>query len=149
MTLDPDAWDFARRCPIALVATLSPRGAPFATPLWFVERGGRLCCATSATSVTVRNVEAGGETAMLLYPARAGTEGRGLRLRGSALVQRGIPPIGVVLAMLRKYYAAPEGLAVELAHPRLWPLRLRYYAQESPALLAFTPVSAEWAALPS
>jgi hypothetical protein len=149
VTIDADAWDFARRCQIALFATLSPRGTPFATPLWFVERDGLLCCTTSAASVTVRNVEAAGAVALLLYPARAGADGRTLRLRGSAIARRGRLPLAVVLAMLRKYYAAPDGLAVELAHPRLWPLRLRYYAQGAPALLEFRPASAEWLELPS
>lgn len=147
MSLDREALDFARRSRIALVASRSPRGTPFLTPLWVVERGGRLYCTTSAASVTVRNVEAHGEAVWLLYPA--GDRGpRALRLRGRATARRGRLPLGVVWAMARKYYAVPSGLAVELAHARLWPLRLRYYAQSEPALLEFTPTAAEWLPLP-
>jgi hypothetical protein len=148
VTLDPEARRFVRRCTVALVATRSPRGAPFATPLWFVERGGRLCCATSAASVTVRNVEANGEATLLLYSGRA-ADARALRLRGTAVARCGEMPFGVVLAMARKYYAPPAALAVELAHVRLWRRRLRYYEHSSPALLEFAPAAAEWATLPS
>lgn len=149
MTLDHEARRFVAGSRIALFATRSPRGAPFATPLWFVERAGALCCATSAASVTVRNVEAAGDAVLLLYPGRAAGDECALRLRGRASAHRGRLPPGVLLAMLRKYYLAPGGLAVELAHARLWPLRLRYYAQAAPALLEFTPTSAEWAPVPS
>lgn len=149
MTLDAETRAFVRRCRIALFASRSPRGIPFLTPLWFVERAGRLCCTTSARSVTARNVEANGEAVLLLYPSAAGGDGRALRLLGEARVRRGRLPLGVLAAMAGKYYAAPGALAVELAHARLWPLRLRYYTQSSPALLEFVPASAEWSRAPS
>jgi hypothetical protein len=149
VTLDAEARAFVRRSPIALFASRSPRGTPFLTPLWFVERAGRLCCTTSATSVTVRNVEANGEAALLLYPPERGRDDRALRLQGDARARRGRLPLGVLAAMAGKYYAAPGALAVELAHARLWPLRLRYYAQSDPALLEFLPASAEWTRAPS
>ncbi len=149
MTLGPQQRAFLRDSRIVHFATVSPRGAPFVTPLWFVERSGRLRCATSAASITVRNVEAGGRATLLVYPARAGTPDRVLRLEGGACVKRGAIPLGVVLAMARKYYVAPSGLAVELAHVARWGLRLRYYAQSSPALLEFTPEAADWLAVPA
>jgi hypothetical protein len=149
VTLDEEARAFVRLCRIALFATRSPRGTPFLTPLWFVERAERLCCTTSAASVTARNVEANGEATLLLYPEPAGADGRALRLRGHAWVRRGRLPLGVLLAMAGRYYAAPGAVAVELAHARLWPLRLRYYTQGEPALLEFAPTGAQWARAPS
>ena len=146
MSLDADALDFARRCRIALFASRSPRGAPFLTPLWVVEHGGRFFCTTAAASVTVRNVDANGEAVLLLYPAR-GRDERALRMHGRATARRGRLPLGVLWAMARKYYAAPSGLAIELAHARLWLLRLRYYGQSQPALLEFTATAAEWVPL--
>jgi hypothetical protein len=147
--LDGEASSFLRRSRIALFASRSPRGAAFLTPLWFVERAGRLYCTTSAGSLTVRNVEANGDAALLLYPGEARREDRALRLRGAATVRRGRLPVATLLAMARKYYAAPGGLSVELANIRLWPLRLRYYGQAGPALLEFTPATAEWLRVPS
>lgn len=147
--LDREVRSFLHTCRVAHVATRSPRGLPFLTPLWFVDRAGLLYCTTSAASVTVRNVETNGEALLLLYPGRAERVERALRLRGSAVVRRGRLPVAVLLAMARKYYAPPASLAVELAHVRSWPLRLRYYAQASPALLEFTPAEAEWAEVPS
>jgi len=149
MTLDAGTLAFARRCRVALFASRSPRGAPFLTPLWVVERSGHLCCTTAASSITVRNVEANGEALLLLYPGRAGGDEHTLRLRGRATVRRGRLPLGVVLAMARKYYLSPAALASELGHARLWSLRARYYAHAEPALLEFTPEAAEWADVPT
>ena len=136
---DADVQACIARARVALVATRSPRGAPFVTPLWFVVRNGRLLCTTSAASVTVRNLDADGAASVLLYDGVDESATRLLRLRGHAMARRGRLPFGVVARMAAKYYASPAGLAVELAHARLWPLRLRYYAQSEAALLDFVP----------
>jgi len=136
------------RARVALVATRSPRGAPFVTPLWFVVQDERLLCTTSASSVTVRNVDAGGEASLLLYDGADETATRLLRLRGHASARRGELPFGVIARMAVKYYTSPAGLAVELAHARLWPLRMRYYAQSEAALLEFVPETAAFVERP-
>jgi hypothetical protein len=48
VTLGPKRRAFPRDSQIVHFATVSPRGAPFVTPLWFVERWRRLCSAMSA-----------------------------------------------------------------------------------------------------
>ena len=149
MSLDaPEVRACIARARIALVATRSPRGAPFVTPLWFVVHAGRLLCTTSAASVTVRNVDADGAASVLLYDGVDESATRLLRLRGRATARRGRLPFGVVARMAAKYYASPAGLAVELAHARLWPLRMRYYAQSEAALLDFVPEVAEFVPRP-
>ncbi len=145
---DPEARAAIARARVALVATRSPRGAPFVTPLWFVVRDGHLLCTTSAASVTVRNLDVDGAASVLLYDGVDESAPRLLRLRGRATARRGPLPFGVIARMAAKYYASPAGLAVELAHARLWPLRMRYYAQGEAALLDFVPADAAFVPRP-
>jgi hypothetical protein len=146
---DPEVRAFLTRSRVAQVATRSPRGAPFVTPLWFVVRGGRLCCATSEASVTVRNLEADGAAALLLYDGVQDGATHVLRLRGRATVRRGGLPLVILARMAAKYFAAPAALRCELSHAKLWRMRARYYAQGRPALIEFVAVSAEFVPRPA
>ena len=53
---DPDVQAFLRGSLIVQVATLSPKGRPFVTPLWFVVDRGALYITTGAESRAGKNV---------------------------------------------------------------------------------------------
>jgi uncharacterized pyridoxamine 5'-phosphate oxidase family protein len=125
----PVVVDFLRDSMVALVATVSSRGRPFMTPLWFVVDGGTLYLTTGTATWAARNVVQQPEVALLLTGESSTRRDEALRLRGTATVQPGLPPWRVLLRIAAKYYVAPGGLAVELANATRWGLRARYYAQ--------------------
>jgi len=125
----PIVTDFLRGSMVALVATVSAKGRPFLTPLWFVVDGGTLYLTTGTGTRAARNVEQTPEVALLLTGERLARPDQTLRLRGTATIQPGLPPWRVLLRIAAKYYAAPGALAVELSNATKWGLRARYYAQ--------------------
>jgi uncharacterized pyridoxamine 5'-phosphate oxidase family protein len=125
----PLVVDFLRGSMVALVATVSAKGHPFMTPLWFVVDGGVLYLTTGTATWVARNVAHQPEVALLLTGERLTPSGETLRLRGTATVQPGLPPWRVLLRIAAKYYVAPGGLTVELSNATRWGLRARYYAQ--------------------
>ena len=125
----PVVGDFLRGSMVALVATVSARGRPFVTPLWFVVDGGILYLTTGTATWAARNVARQPEVALLLTGERLTRPGEALRLHGKATIQAGLPPWRVLLRIAAKYYAAPAALAVELSNATKWGLRARYYAQ--------------------
>lgn len=125
----PVVADFLRGSMVALIATVSAKGRPFMTPLWFVVDDGALYLTTGTATWTARNVVPHPEVALLLTGERLTHPGETLRLHGTATIQHGLPPWRVLARIAAKYYVAPGGLAVELANARKWGLRARYYAQ--------------------
>jgi hypothetical protein len=140
---DPAVRDILRRSMVARVATRSPAGGAFVTPIWFIVDGGQLVMATSEQSLTARNLRAHPELVLLLEADREGRAGAVLRLRGSGTVRRGFPSLRRLIRIGLKYYVVPGGLWVELANVWRWRLRQRYYAQGRPVVIEVTPVSAE------
>ncbi|CQD07779.1 pyridoxamine 5'-phosphate oxidase-like protein [Mycobacterium europaeum] len=126
---------------VMLLATRSPKGTPFAVPLWFVAHRGRWYATTSASSWTVRNVQACPQVAMLLG-GEGGSRSDRLVVRGRATAVRGVPPPAVLARIAWRYYLQPRFAVVEVSHLRLWPRRMRYYRQSSPAYVVITPEAA-------
>ena len=75
---------------------------------------------------------------------------RVLRLRGTATFRRGLPPWGVLLRIVAKYYASPRALRVELRNIQKWRLRTCYYGQTKggPGHLRVVPTTAEFLSRP-
>lgn len=125
---DPAVSAFLADSMVALLATLSPAGRPFMTPIWFVVHGGILYMTTGLETRAARNVARHPEVTILL-----GGEGErrdaALRIRGTATRHAGLPPWRVLARIAAKYYVAPGALAVELRNAGKWGLRARYYAQ--------------------
>ncbi len=126
---DPIVVEFLRGSMVALFATVSAKGRPFATPLWFVADGGALYLTTGTGTWAARNVARNPEVALLLTGEGLARRGEALRLHGVATIRPGLPSWRVLLRIAAKYYAAPRGLAVELSNAGKWGLRARYYAQ--------------------
>jgi hypothetical protein len=147
--LDPDVRAFLRRSLIAQVATLSPKGRPFVTPLWFVLDRGALYITTGADSRAGKNV--GQHPGVVLLFSGEGAQGpaRSLRLRGAATCHSGLP-WRVLVRVAAKYYLAPLAMASELRNARKWHLRQRYYGQATGGRghIRVVPVAAEFLARP-
>jgi hypothetical protein len=135
--------DILRRSMVARVATRSPAGGAFVTPIWFIADGGQLVMATSEQSLTARNLRAHPELVLLLEADRGGRADAVLRVRGTATVRRGFPSLRRLIRIALKYYLAPGALRVELANAWRWRVRQHYYAQGRPAVIEVTPASAE------
>lgn len=125
------------------LATVSGRGRPSLTPIWFVLVGGSLASTTAATTVAARNITAEPRVTILLDGETAGRSGFVLRVRGTAEVHPGLPPLGVLARFAAKYYLSPRALRSEIAHANRWRLRIRYYAQSDPVWLSVEPTTAE------
>jgi Pyridoxamine 5'-phosphate oxidase len=126
---------------VMILATHSPKGTPFAVPLWFVTHYGHIYATTAASSWTIHNVAASPQVALLL----GGEDGHGggrLLVRGHARAVRGVPPAAVLARLAWRYYLGPQFAAVELSHTPLWGRRMRYYTQSQPAHIVITPQSA-------
>lgn len=126
---------------VMILATRSPKGTPFAVPLWLVSHQGRIYASTAASSWTIRNVAASPQVALLLGGEGGHNAGR-LHVRGRARAVAGFPPATVLARMAWRYYLEPRFAAVELGHLPLWGRRMRYYTQSQPAYVVITPQSA-------
>jgi Pyridoxamine 5'-phosphate oxidase len=137
---DPVVRQTLRRAMITRLATRTPAGHPFVTPIWFVPVGPRIVMGTGEQSVSVRNLRAHPEAVLLFDAPGVGV----LRLRGPAVVRAGLPRPGALLRVILKYYLSPGGLRAELAHLDRRRLRGRYMRQSRPAAIEVTLETAEW-----
>jgi hypothetical protein len=131
------------------LATTSARGTTTLTPIWFVLHRGCLVSGTAASTMAARNIAADPRVTVLLDGEGAGRSAYLLRLRGTAEVNTGIPPAGALARLAAKYYLSPGGLRSEVAHRRMWGLRVRYYAQAEGVWLAIHPGAAELVPVPA
>jgi hypothetical protein len=144
----PEVAAFLADSLVAHVATVSPKGRPFMTPLWFVVEGGALWITTGPNTWAARNVAAHPAVTLLFGGERAGRRDRFLRLRGEATRHHGFPAWQVLLRIAAKYYVAPAALLIELRHAAKWGLRARYYAQGGAGYLRVVPTAADFVPLP-
>jgi len=127
--LDGAVRTFLRRSMIAQVATLSPKGRPFVTPLWFVLHRNCIYITTGPETWAGKNVGQHPEVALLFSGEGTGRPDQLLRLRGTATCHYGLPSWGLLLRIAAKYYVSPRALSVELRNARKWRLRQLYYGQ--------------------
>jgi hypothetical protein len=145
----PETRAFLAESLVVQVATVSPKGRPFMTPLWFVVDADALYITTGPDTWAARNVAAHPVVTLLFGGERAGRRDRFLRLRGEATRHRGLPAWPVLLRIAAKYYVAPAALAIELRHAARWGLRARYYAQGGAGYLRVVPTTAELVPVPA
>ena len=145
---DPLVRHYLASSLVMRLATVSARAAPSLTPIWFVTVDGRLVSSTGAATVAARNIAAGSRVTVLLDGEAAGRSEVVLRLRGTAEVHQGLPPLGVLLRFGLKYYVSRGGLRSELLHADRWRLRTRYYAQSSAVWITIEPTAAELIPVP-
>lgn len=146
LSLDaPIIQKFVRDSLVAHVASRSPAGRPFVTPLWFTPHDGVLWITTGLGTRLARNLAGHSEVILLLWGDRSRDGGELLRLRARATVHSGLPPGPVLLRIAMRYYLAPQALASELRNVTRWSLRARYYAQISGGAghVRVVPIAAE------
>lgn len=143
---DPEVRAILQHSRVARLATLTPKGRPSMTPLWFVYDGTRLHFATGKDTVAARNVAAHPDVVVLLDSEGRGRHDNVLRLHGRATVHTGTPSPSLLARFGRKYYLA--GWRSELSHLTRWRLRIRYYAQHEGATITVEPGDAELLRLP-
>lgn len=66
MKIPEDARRFLEKPSAAVLATVSPRGRPQATPVWFAVEGNHILVNTSAGRVKLRNMEANPNVALAI-----------------------------------------------------------------------------------
>lgn len=66
MEISDDVRRFLDRPNAAVLATVSPKGRPQATPVWFMVEGNHILINTSAGRVKLRNIEANPNVALTI-----------------------------------------------------------------------------------
>lgn len=131
MTLDdPEVHDFLACSMVARVATLSPKGRPHMTPLWFTYDQGRIYMTSRDGSPAARNITAHPAVVLLFDAERGPRWDRVLRIQGHATFrkERGLLRL-VVRRESRRYWFSASGLRHLLSHLRKLPVIARYYAE--------------------
>lgn len=141
---DPEVRRFLAGSLVTRIATLSRRGEPALTPIWFVLHRERIFLGTARHTLAARNAAANPDVVLLFDGETLPGSTQILRLYGRAVVRDRRVPWPVLLGAARKYYLSPGGLRCELAHAGLWRLRSRYYGHAEPALIEIEPVRAEF-----
>ena len=141
---EPAVRRFLAASMIVRLATLSAKGRPEITPLWFVSHGGRIYMATGASSLAVRNVAANAQIVLLFHGERSQRSGQVLRIQGRANFRKGIRH-PAILRFAPKYYLSLGAIRDMLAHWRQVPLSRRYHRQTPEGgLIEVVPESAEF-----
>lgn len=66
MEISDDVRRFLEKPAAAVLATVSPKGRPQATPVWFMVEGNHILINTSAGRVKLRNIEANPNVALTI-----------------------------------------------------------------------------------
>ena len=104
---DPAVRGFLRRSMVVQVATLSPEGRPFVTPLWFVVEGGALYLTTGPATRAGRNVAQHPDVVLLFHGERSMQQGGLLRPGGARPATAGCHPGAYCCAWRRSIIYRP------------------------------------------
>lgn len=137
--LEIQAW--VRDSLVTRLATLSPKGIPLVTPIWFVADGHDLLMTTGGGGLAVRNAQANPRVVLLFDAELRGPQTKVLRMVGEASFEADLLRPLLLARIARKYFLRPAAVRVELANVRRWALRRRYYAQHpEPGFLRVRPL---------
>lgn len=145
MRLDPAMHRFLAASYNVRLATLSPRGTPLITPIWFNLDGDEIVIGTAASALAVRNARANPQVVLCFDAEGLDGNSRVLRLHGTAVVRDEWLPLRLLAKLVFRYYLAPAALRCEFAHFSQQRLRGRYYAKQTgPALIRIQLEQAEF-----
>lgn len=146
MTLTPDQLDFVAKALTVRIATVSPKGVPMVTPLWFGHEGESIYLGTRRDSFHARHLLANPQAVLLFSDQRGRRTRRVLRVRSTAEVG----PIGNLARrrlfhVTRRYYLSPKGLWHSLRNIGKF-AKMRRYHGERPEVctIMLTLDSGEW-----
>ena len=147
-----DAARFLGRSMVVRVATLSQRGEPHITPLWFVVDGRKFYMAPRAASPAARHVSASPNVVMLFDGERRSRRRgvRVLRIGGRARLVRRLP-LPVLWRFALKYHLSSGGLRNLVQNLRTLPVRVRYYGERAGegGVLEVSPETVEFLEVPA
>jgi hypothetical protein len=144
----PKVRRFLARCRVVRIATLSAKGTPHITPLWFVFAQGRIYMGARAELPTARNVVANPRVVLLFETADGEPSDPVLRLTGTAVLKRGAARRQGLL-FVRKYILSWDDLRDTFANVSRLLDRVRYYAERGDAgMIEVKPESAKFLAKP-
>lgn len=127
---DPEVREFLAHSMVLRMASLSPKGQPIVRCLWFVCQRGRIYTFTGEMTPTGRSISVHPDVTLLFDGERGPRSSRLLRVRGHATYRRESGIMArVLLGLARKYFLTPPGLRNSLAHARMVPLAVRFYAE--------------------
>lgn len=133
---------------IVRLATLSKKGTPLLTPLWFSRDGDVIYLGTRRSSLHARHIRENPRVLMIFADDRAGDV---LRVGGMARM-RDIAEMSSVrkARMAWRYFLRPAALAHWAKHWRTLGLRRRYYAERTDGVMVeITLENAELVGQPS
>jgi PPOX class probable F420-dependent enzyme len=132
------------------LATISRKGTPLLTPLWFARDGDVIYMGTRRSSPHARHITENPDVVML-FGDRGGKPARGvLRVTGKACVCDIKSLSGLRKARLAwRYFLAPGAIRHWMANWRKIGVRNRYYAERTdPAMVEITLGEGEFLAAP-
>ncbi len=143
------AGPFLRDSMVVRLATLSPKGAPLLTPIWFVEDRGRFNMNARRDSPAGRHVAANPEVVLLFAGEKHSRSQRVLRVRGRARLRRRLAA-RLLLKFALKYHFSLGGLWNLISSLQTVRVRLRYYGQRTgqSGTIEMTPVTFEFVERP-
>lgn len=130
---------------IVRLATVSRRGTPLVTPLWFARDADVIYIGTRRSSPHSRNVADDPRVVMVF----SGRDGRVMRVTGAARLSDDEMSLGRKARMAWRYFLGPSALAHWVRHWRKLGLRKAYYRERTdPAMLEVTLDEAEVSSRP-
>jgi hypothetical protein len=123
---------FVDRALTVRIASVSAKGTPMVTPLWFARDGDVIFVGTRAGSPLTRHVEARPRVVLFFGDRGGRATAPVLRVTGTArLRERSALTLARKLQVARRYIIAPAALAHWLTNWRKLGVRSRYYAERT------------------
>jgi hypothetical protein len=151
VTADRDtARRFIDRALTVRIATVSAKGTPMVTPLWFGRDGDVVFVGTMRASPLARHIAARPRVVLLFGDRGGRATSRALRVTGSATIRaRSALTRARKLQIARRYIIAPGALAHWASNWRKLGARGRYYAERPEScVIELTLDAAEFVRVP-
>jgi general stress protein 26 len=129
---DPAVRRFLRDSMVARLATLSPKGVPAITPLWFAPAGKQVLMTSRLDGPAARNVRANPDVTIVFHAERRKTPRKVLRVHGHAVLRTDrLAWLRLFRGEIPRYYLALNTIRASLRDPGSLRRRIRYYAERS------------------
>lgn len=144
--LSPEVARFVDRSMTVRLATISRRGTPMVTPLWFGRDGGVIYLGTRGSSPQARHIRENARVVMLFGEPNDGANPTLLRVVGiGRLRDSGAMSFRRKARLVWRYFLNPAALRHWIAHWRKLGVRRRYYAERTdPVTVEITLDEAEF-----
>lgn len=132
MSLPAEHLLFIDRALTVRLCTLSSRGVPLVTPLWFARDGDTIYMGTNRNSFHARHILSNPAVVLLFGDRHGRRTRRVLRVPGTAQVRdRDRMTFGRQARMVQRYYLRPAAALHWLRNWRKWGALRRYHAERT------------------